>query len=1179
MGASSSGLLDEAKISHIKGLLNNTLQSFSEFYRQQYSAAYCGHLHQEVEPRKEGKGLLLTHRPQYAPEKVLYQQSAKFSSWDEQGKKCKEKYIVLRRDYKVEIHENMETFNRGCAAKLVLQPAGGSVLTTEQESRALLEQTCAGILNGVKEDFSSVVSPDVFAVYLHLPYMGHTCFLFQQEEERDHFLSALKTCIRHCNLDPWYDSSYKSQAYIRALRLYRQNKGCYESWEILLGTEEQVLTSQVMDEVLPWLQSQLQSKVKGKKAERIRQWLATVQATYTLVLEQVTASLKTLREECQQIASKNQALIRSHLDQIMSSHCFLEEKVRACICEEAEKVCNESVAPYLSSILEALTGNISAGIQGMQHTLHIQMDTAFTHTKGETEETKKALSTLCLYHCFQQVENLTENLQDLKQRFGLSSAQRLVHSVHLEMEQLMDSAVYTLELFLQSSARLQPVQVPVKMERAKERVLKQLDYDSRVVQRRLYQGALLEITWPALTKGMDSKWKSEFQQFEQYIFSDYSNFILVQNVYDDVLRNILSKEIETVVQDAASKKNNNLLLDTSDLAISQYSLLGHTPPHSAPQSPGFHARDSSLAVPSGDKVSVSQVEEEGKESAPQVEEGGKESAPQIEEGGKESAPVVEEDSKESAPQVEEGGKESAPVVEEEGKKSAPVVEEEGKKSTPVVEEDSKESAPQVEEGGKESAPVVEEEGKKSAPVVEEEGKESAPVVEEGGKESAPVVEDEGKESAPVVEEEDKEIVPVVEEKGKESAPVVEEEGKDSAPVVEEEGKESAPVVEEEGKESAPVVEDGGQSVAAGVGPQSDPELNADISTTYSSDQRRVHLSPVIIVIQQCDESTAEETSCIEVSCEDVQLTTDTPTSAESSNSATPVSDAAVTPEAPTVPESSTPIPVSPDPSVSPLHPTQPTDVPAESAHSEQSATSEKSTGPDLTVLNQISEESSSTQPSSPSPPQTPYTDSPTKISLGSLSEAIGCTAPSVTQTVVQQSTDRAVYLTGEIKDNWELERVKEEKEKEATEKKDDRIKEQKEETESGEKKEEEIEKERDEGQTGGQHDNDCCRSSESPAESVTALTQTPEQRESEEKMDEEKNRNEMGTEKREEKEEEQKQDHTEKTEEEVLEAFKPVESQAESDGELPLGSVAIIRDLVTEITEVETIISPCPTNS
>lgn len=45
-----------------------------------------------------------------------------------------------------------------------------------------------------------VSSPDTFAVYLHLPYKGYTCFLFQQDGERDHFLSVLKTCIRHQNL-------------------------------------------------------------------------------------------------------------------------------------------------------------------------------------------------------------------------------------------------------------------------------------------------------------------------------------------------------------------------------------------------------------------------------------------------------------------------------------------------------------------------------------------------------------------------------------------------------------------------------------------------------------------------------------------------------------------------------------------------------------------------------------------------------------------------------------------------------------------------------------------------------------------------------------------------------------------------------------------------------------------
>ncbi|KAI4810176.1 hypothetical protein KUCAC02_019017 [Chaenocephalus aceratus] len=39
----------------------------------------------------------------------------------------------------------------------------------------------------------------------------------------------------------------------------------------------------------------------------------------------------------------------------------------------------------------------------------------------------------------------------------------------------------------------------------------------------------------------------------------------------------------------------------------------------------------------------------------------------------------------------------------------------------------------------------------------------------------------------------------------------------------------------------------------------------------------------------------------------------------------------------------------------------------------------------------------------------------------------------------------------------------------------------------------------------------------------------------------------------------------------------PMGAQCESVAELPLDSVAIIRDLVTEITEVEAVISPVPT--
>lgn len=396
------------------------------------------------------------------------------------------------------------------------------------------------------------------------------------------------------------------------------------------------------------------------------------------------------------------------------------------------------------------------------------------------------------------------------------------------------------------------------------------------------------------------------------------------------------------------------------------------------------------------------------------------------------------------------------------------------------------------------------------------------------------------------------------------------------------------------KKPAPVGEEGGQMVTAEVCPRSDPDLNGDVkserSIAQSCAQSAALPSPVIVVTQEFDESAAGEACCLEEPQGEVRLGTDTPlTTAELSDEATTDSDAAVTNQAgaldaPANQDSTNPIPDSPD--LSTLSSPQATDVPTECAQSDQSSTPENSATPDLSTSDRVTEDTTVQHPC-PSSAQPPGTRRPTKISLGSRSEVIGCnsTAPSITQTMPQQPTDRAVYLTGEIKDNWEVQRVKEENQTEAAEEKEvhERIKEGKEETQEGEGKEGDISEGQMEGvaQSGGEG----CQLSESPAESATALT--TEQREREDEVDDEEKDSELETMKGKEDDEEEgkeTEDHAEKVgkkekEEEVLQSPQPMDPQPESAAELPLDSVAIIRELVIEITEVDTVVGPCPNSS
>ncbi|KAK5607077.1 hypothetical protein CRENBAI_008061 [Crenichthys baileyi] len=360
------------------------------------------------------------------------------------------------------------------------------------------------------------------------------------------------------------------------------------------------------------------------------------------------------------------------------------------------------------------------------------------------------------------------------------------------------------------------------------------------------------------------------------------------------------------------------------------------------------------------------------------------------------------------------------------------------------------------------------------------------------------------------------------------------------------------------KETAPVEED--QRKMPSVSPQSNAELNNDTKCDPSPAQSPYPspMFPLIVVTQQFDESDNKEGQCLMETNEEDKSGIE---AALAATDTTPVvsanTDGAVT-EAVDEADSASLVLI------------KTTDAQTESAPSPESTSPENQFTPDLPTSDQtsdhVSEETSSVQP--PSPPQSPGTASPMTISLGSLSEAI---APCSTEPVVQQTTDRAVYLMGQIKDNWEVEKVKEEKQREASEN---------EENES-----------RDDERDGGQQEGVAQTGDHSVSESCTPLAVAtesaavaiPELTGNEEGLDDDQTEGEIPKEAKveaaEEGEHAEEKENKDQEKREDLQSFQPMESHPETDSDPQLDSVFIIRDLVTEIIEVETIINPCESSS
>uniref|UniRef100_A0A3Q3KE93 Niban apoptosis regulator 1a n=1 Tax=Monopterus albus TaxID=43700 RepID=A0A3Q3KE93_MONAL len=206
------------------------LRDFSPYYRKQVSVARCSQVEDELEQHKEKITQLLKHkvRPEFraGTGRVLYEGEVLFF---DDARKWRQRYMVVR------------SFMKGVPPRYKLLPTGGTVLTAEDMYMAMVDK-CFPDETNVKEDFAPPVSgmPGQFPVYLRLPYRRDYYFCFQRQNEQAAFISILSDCIRHQNQDFLKKTTYEVQAFLKAIQLYRQDKGQYEPWDMLTGSDVRV---------------------------------------------------------------------------------------------------------------------------------------------------------------------------------------------------------------------------------------------------------------------------------------------------------------------------------------------------------------------------------------------------------------------------------------------------------------------------------------------------------------------------------------------------------------------------------------------------------------------------------------------------------------------------------------------------------------------------------------------------------------------------------------------------------------------------------------------------------------------------------------------------------------------------------------------------------------------------
>ncbi|XP_058525666.1 protein Niban 1 [Ochotona princeps] len=654
MGGTASSQLDETRSAYIRGKTEAVLKNFGPYYSGQYAVAFCSHVHCQVEQHRDAVTQLLKTKPPLEPGTVLYE--AEVMQFAEDLKKWRERYIVIKDDFAMESYESREAYQKGAVPKSRVLPVDGKVFTSEAEYSLLADRHFPDP-TGSSEDSSQLLAapPREFPVFLWQPFLRHGCFCFAEATAQRRFSATLRDCIRRLNHDYMKQTTFEARAFLAAVQFFQQEKGHYGAQQNITGDEVQVLSSLVMEELLPALQADLLPSMKGKRNDRKRAWFGLLEEAFHLVQRQVAEGLRALREECRALTEGLDGKIRADMDQIVNSKNFLAGKLGVMLAQPAEEICAESVRPFLASVLDELLGPVSSGFRVVRSLFEKEVDELCQgfQTSANSSQLQEHLDHLLhlpldpvkMELCYSEASLLQEGLRDLNSRFCFSHVDLLVQRTQNHMQELMENAVFTFTQLLAPHLQGEPTRTSAAMEKVKLRVLKQYDHDSSCVRKKLLQEALVQIVLPTVQKALAPTCKPELHRYEQLIFADHSRMIQVDSVYEEVLQQLLLGEVLRVIGEAAVLKKHNLFEQGMALASESVSSLTDlkTPIGSDQASPARRASATPQEVPGSEgpgQGAGSQPKEEVQPGPPAPGGGGQEvpaaTAPVAAEAGAES---------------------------------------------------------------------------------------------------------------------------------------------------------------------------------------------------------------------------------------------------------------------------------------------------------------------------------------------------------------------------------------------------------------------------------------------------------------------------------------------------------------------------------------------------------------
>ncbi|XP_021075338.1 niban-like protein 2 [Mus pahari] len=553
MGAQPSCPLGRRQRQQLQGQVDGMLRTFLPCYRRQLAAAVLRHISQELGPQ-DPAGCQLSHTKKLPR---IREHQGPLTLLQGHPPQWQPTFCVLRGDGRLEWFSHKENYESGGRPLGFAALTGYTLLTSQREYLCLLDDLCPSSSGDLAlEPLRVLEEPVSFALFLVHPFRAHLCFCARSRGAQRAWRLGLQGAIRLRATVLQRSRAPAACAFLDAVLLYRRRRGYAGGDDGILGSDAEVLSAELMRELLPGLRAQTLRSLRGPGRARARACAEFLDAVHAAVLAWASSGLRAFQPEKDALLAALERMVRSDLEQILQQRALGAQRIEAEIQDAVEACLCQKVDPQLPQLTLALLSPVEATLRAVRTLLIRGMDRLCHYLRKNPSGTRLCREVYefgeipwdpeLMQACYREAERNHNHLVQLARPFDFLGMRSLVFGAQDLAQQLMAAAVTT---FLQLAdqcltSALDRSQAAEQLAKVRGLVLKKFTSDSETTRWRFTRDWLLGIFWPFVWSQLGLRCNLEPPEVDGDILAMGWQVLTTEGVYRDVIQGLLLQRID-----------------------------------------------------------------------------------------------------------------------------------------------------------------------------------------------------------------------------------------------------------------------------------------------------------------------------------------------------------------------------------------------------------------------------------------------------------------------------------------------------------------------------------------------------------------------------------------------------------------------------------------------------------